>query len=377
MSALDPLGPGQTGNIEVTAEKGGILFVGGEEKRSQRTWGYGYNFVQIGHGEQGVQGPKQGKITVLAGQGVGAVDGDIIFRSGRMRLSHAQIGHGGENVTRAITGDGLSNIIVTAKGDLEFTSRTSAPSNVVLSSDFVDIYQVETGSGVAANAEWAERVVGTLASGTQVPQTNSVNSNRWDTNNKHVMIGHGGNNVNFTGTLSFNNTIEVTSQDGSVRFTAGDNDRDFAMIGMGGYRSGGTPSIFGANVTVTAKDNVILDASNPGANMVERTTMMGIPAHDGLGQLIGLGQMNDVGRGFAHFAMIGNGGYDMDGDQSGTITVTAGRDVLAIAPKASLVTAVSGYTGGKIEGPSNNPASSVQNFLIGNAHSMTALQEPP
>jgi hypothetical protein len=373
--ALETFSTGFNGNIDVEADKGGVLFVGGEEKRAERTWGYGYNFVQVGHGGINVQGTEQGNITLQAGQGVGAVDGDVIFRSGRMRQSYAQVGHGGQGVTRAITGNGLSDIIVTAKGDLEFTSRASGPSNVVLSGDFTDIYQVETGSAVAGNAEWAERVVGTLASGTEIPQTNSIQSNRFDTNEKYVMLGHGGNNVNYTGDFSLNNTITVTSQDGSVRFTAGDNDRDFAMIGMGGYRSGGAPNIFGADITVTADADVILDASNPGGNMVERTTMMGIPVRNGLGQIIGLGQMNDYGRGFAHFAMIGNGGYDMDGDQSGTITINAGGDVLAIAPKLSPVATVTGYTGGTIEGPSNFPASGVQNYWIGNAHALTALQE--
>lgn len=375
LSALDALSTGHTGDISVISDLGDLLFVGGEEKRSQRPWGFGRNFVQIGHGGQSAQGLKQGAITVSAGQGGGALSGDIIFRTGRMTLSHAQIGHGGESVTRAITGDGLSDINVTAKGNVEFTSRASAPSNAMLSQDYVDIYQAETGSSAAGNAEWAERVVGTLASGTQIPQTNSVQVNRWDTNQKHAMIGHGGNNVNQNGVLSLNNAINVTAQEGSVRFTAGDNDRDFALIGMGGYRSGGTVSITGADIDVDAADDIILDASNPGGNMVERTTMLAIPIRNGSGQIIGLGQMNDVGRGFAHFAMIGNGGYDMDGDHSGTITVDAGRDLLAMGPKGGTITGVTGYRGGVIEGPSNNPASGIQNYWIGNAHAMTALQE--
>ncbi len=71
-----------------------------------------------------------------------------------MRQSWAQIGHGGQEVTRAITGDGLSDISVTARDNIEMTSRISAPSNVTLSADYVDFAMGENGSGTSGFLNW-------------------------------------------------------------------------------------------------------------------------------------------------------------------------------------------------------------------------------
>jgi filamentous hemagglutinin family protein len=373
--ALETFSTGFNGNIAVEADKGGVMFVGGEEKRADRTWGFGYNFAQVGHGGINVQGTKQGSIEVLAGQGVGATDGDIIFRSGRMRQSYTQIGHGGQEFTRSITGDGLSDIIVRAKGDVELTSRLSGPSDVVLSNDYVDWAMGEKGSGSAGNAELLERVVGTLASGTQIPQS-GVQGHNWDTNIKYAMIGHGGSSVNLNGVLSLNNTIEVEAQEGSVRITAGGGDRDFTQIGHGGYRTAGTnASVTGGDITVDAAGDIIVDASNPGTNMVERSSMIGIVTRDALGNFLYAGQNQILGRGFGSYGMIGNGGYEMDGDHSGTITLTAGGDIHAIGPKTLPGIPVVGYTGGFVEGPSTFPASGTQNYWIGNRHTLDTLVE--
>lgn len=372
--ALETFSTGFTGDIKVEADKGGIIFVGGEEKRADRPWGFGYNFVQVGHGGVNVQGTKEGSISVLAGQGAGALDGDIIFRTGRMRQSYAQIGHGGQEFTRVITGDATSDIVVTARGDVEFTSRVSAPSDVRLSLDYVDWGMGETGSGSAGNSEWAERVVGTLASGTEIPQS-ALQSQNWDTNIKYAMIGHGGSSVNLTGTLSLNNEIDVIAQNGNVRFTAGGGDRDFAQVGHGGYRTGGVPNIFGANINLTGAGDVIFDASSTGTVMMERGALTGVVNRDSGGNFLSTGQDVAIGRGFAAYAMIGNGGYDFDGDFTGDVNVTAGGSFHMIGPKAAPIQSVTGYVAGFVEGPSNNPASGVQNYWIGNRHTLNSMQE--
>jgi len=375
IAALDALSTGHRGDISVVADKGGIMFVGGEEKRSQRSWGYGFNFAQIGHGGANVQGPKQGRIDVIAGQGAGAVGGDIIFRTGRMRQSYAQIGHGGQEFTRVVTGDGLSDIVVRAAGNMEMTTRLSGPSDVTLSRDYVDWAMGETGSTTAGDSELLERVTGTLAAGTQIPQS-AVQSHNWDTNIKFSMIGHGGSSVNLNGILSLNNTIDVEAQGGSVRLTAGGGDRDFTQIGHGGYRTGGAnASITGGDITVTAADDIIIDASNPGMNMVERSSMIGIVTRDADGNYLHSGQNQILGRGFGSYGMIGNGGYDMDGDHSGAITLTAGRHIHAIASSTLPGIQVSSYTAGYVEGPSAFPASGIQNRWAGTRHTYDTLVE--
>ncbi|MEZ5434502.1 MAG: hypothetical protein R3F31_25715 [Verrucomicrobiales bacterium] len=108
--------------------------------------------------------------------------------------------------------------------------------------------------------------------------------------------------------------------------------------------------------------------------MDERTTMLAIVNRDAGGNYLSLGQVNPVGRGFASFGMIGNGGYDFDGDHSGDITVKAHDNLYMIGPKSEVV-GVESYVGGKIEGPSNFPASGTQNYWIGSVHTLTALQE--
>jgi len=373
--ALEAFSTGFNGDISVEADKGGVIFVGGEEKRADRTWGYGYNFAQVGHGGINVQGRKEGRIEVLAGQGAGAMDGDIIFRSGRMRQSYTQIGHGGQEFTREVTGDGLSDIIVRAKGDVEVTSRLSGPSDVFLSSDYVDWAMGETGSSSAGNSELLERVVGTLGAGTQIPQS-GVQGHAWDTNIKYAMIGHGGSSVNLNGVLSLNNTIGVEAQEGSVRLTAGGGDRDFTQIGHGGYRTAGAnASVTGGDITVDAAGDIIIDASNPGTNMVERSSMIGIVTRDGSGNFLYAGQNQILGRGFGSYGMIGNGGYEMDGDHSGTITLNAGGNIHAIGPKTLPGIQVTGYTAGTVEGPGAFPASGIQNYWIGSPHTYDTLVE--
>lgn len=373
--ALETASTGQVGDITVTADQGGILFIGGEEKRADRPWGFGYNFVQIGHGGLNVQSPTQGAITVSAGQGAGATDGDIIFRSGRMRQSFAQIGHGGQTVTRGVTGDGVSDITVLAKDNIEMTSRISSPSDVTLSADYVDYTMGENGSTSTTNAELAERVVGTLASGTQIPQSN-VQSLNWDTNIKFAQIGHGGSSVSMNGVLSLNNEINVNAQEGGIHLTTAGGDRDWVQIGHGGYRTGGTPNILGANVNVTAANDITVDASSSGTIMMERTSMFGVVFRDGPGvgdAFQSMGQTVEIGRGFAAFGMIGNGGYDFDGDHSGNITVNAGGDFTMVGPKASQIFSVSGYTSGYVEGPGNNPTDGPVNYWIGSPSLVTNI----
>src|SRR5690606_30927092 len=80
------------GNIRVEVDQGSFVATGGDSFRSASSWGFGYNFVRVGHGGDTARGDKGGTISILAGQGAGAVAGDILFTAGRMNRSHAHIG---------------------------------------------------------------------------------------------------------------------------------------------------------------------------------------------------------------------------------------------------------------------------------------------
>lgn len=390
---------GTRGDISVVADQGGILAVGGEERRSSQDDGFGFNFVQIGHGGSNVSNFRddngnttttatlqwdfnagfEGNIDVMAGQGAGAPAGagDILFRSGRMRQSWAMIGHGGSDSRANIAGDGTSNIGVTASGTIEFTSRESGPTEFWLSRDYVDARVVDlNASGVGELMNFA----GTAGTATRIPQTGTVRAYAYDTQVKFAKVGHGGNNFsesnNVLNLYSLNNSVTVTAQGGGVAFTAGDRDVDFIQIGHGGYDGTGNStlneaSVAGGGILVTAAGDIVFDASNAGLVAQQRTTNLGVPVFDGSGNVIGLGGVTDRAFGFGTFAMIGHGGREIDGDFSGDIDVTAtnGGNLHMIGAAGATVTRVDGFTGRFLEGPSSETG------MFGAAHAQTDLVE--
>ncbi len=382
------LSVGQRGNVSVVANQGGILAVGGEERRSDFDDGFGFNFVQVGHGGSNVSAFRtndaatalwdnnpgfEGNLTVSAGQGGGATAGDVIFRSGRMRSSWAMVGHGGSDSRTLVTGTGTSNIGVTARGLIEFNSRRSAPTEFWLSRDYVDARLIDlNASGFGQLTTFA----GTPATGTRIPQIGAVQAFTLDTGIKFAKIGHGGNNFVETDIAttqySVNNTIDVAAQGGGIAFTAGDRDLDFIQIGHGGYDpSSHDGSIVGGNINVSAAGDVIFDATRQGLLIDQRTTNLGIPIFNANGDVVGLEGLNKRAFGFAAFAQIGNGGREIDGDHSGTITLTAtnGGNFHMLAPSGVGAQTVTGFVGHTLQGPSN------ETNMFGATHSRTALAE--
>lgn len=380
---------GRRGNVSVIADQGGIFAVGGEEKRMDFE-DQGFNFVQIGHGGENVSvfrddiagnGTLQwdnnpgleGSLFVSAGQGAGAAEGDIIFRSGRMRSSWAMVGHGGSNTRALLYGDGTSDIDVTAKGLIEFTSRRSGPTDFWLSSDYVDARVVDiNGSGFGELTNFG----GTTATANRIPQLGTVRAYAYDTQIKFAKIGHGGNNFVETDVAttvySLNNTIDVTAQGGGISFTAGDRDLDFIQIGHGGYDpSSHDGSVVGGDISVSAAGDVVFDASRAGQTADLRTTNLGTPIYNSTGNVIGLNGLVERDYGFAAFAQIGNGGREIDGDHSGAITLTAtnGGDFHMIAPVSTGTRTVTGFVGHTLEGPSS------ELNMFGAVHANTALEE--
>ncbi len=380
---------GRRGDISVVAAQGGILAVGGEEKRMDFE-DQGFNFVQIGHGGENVSVFRddnagdntlqwdnnpgfEGNITLSAGQGLGAGSGDIIFRSGRMRSSWAMVGHGGSNSRALIAGSGTSNIGLTARGLVEFRSRLSGPTDFWLSRDYVDTRVIDinaTGQGELST------FAGTLATSGRIPQWINPRAYVWDTQIKFAKIGHGGNNFVETDIAttqySVNNTIGVAAQGGGVTFTAGDRDLDFIQIGHGGYDpSSHDGSILGGNITVSAAGDVVFDATRIGQVSDVRTTNLGAPIFNLNGDVVGLNGLNKRAYGFSAFAQIGNGGREIDGDHSGSITLTTtnGGSFHMLAPSGGGVQTVSGFVGHTLEGPSSEVN------MFGTPHARTALAE--
>ncbi|MGB3120502.1 MAG: hypothetical protein WBE58_16895, partial [Verrucomicrobiales bacterium] len=251
------------------------------------------------------------------------------------------------------------------------TSRLSGPTDFWLSSDYIDARVIDiNNSGQAELTSFA----GTVGTATRIPQEGTVRAYVYDTNFRFAKIGHGGynfvevnDNVNV---YSLNNTIEVTAQTGDITFTAGDRDRDFIQIGHGGDEpSSHDGSIKGGDITVWAAGDIIFDASRPGVQALQRTTNLGPVERDGLGNVIGLGGVTERGYGFGRFAMIGNGGRDLDGDNTGNINITAGGNIHMIAPNDVQVNTVSNYKGNVLEGPSS------ETNMFGAAHTVTDLME--
>ncbi len=307
---------GFTGNILVEADQGSILFTGGEEKRSQRDWGFGYNHAMIGNGGYNVDGDYEGSITVLAGQGAGAPEGSIIFNSGRMQHGFAQIGHGGSNSNGDVPVAGASPIAVTALDGIAFTSRLSGPSDAYhLAGDYQNWYDNE-----------AARIAGGHPDA-------RIRSRIWDTSVKYVQIGHGGSNG---ANAVADNSIDVTAQGGDITFTTGDNYRDFAHIGHGGWENGSDANL-GGDITVTAGGSIVFDARNGGAPEAQRSYVGYETVFAGQGQQT--------------FAMIGHGGYDWDGDHTGDIAVHAGGNLHFIGPSTGTeLQEVMDFTGNALDG---------------------------
>lgn len=316
---------GYNGNIRVVAEQGDIIATGGDSFRADRGWGYGYNFVQVGHGGDVVRGAKGGTITVLAGQGAGATDGDIKFTAGHMVREHAQIGHGGADSDGDILGaDNTAEIIVKAYGGISFISPESGDKDALgLSTDYA-YYWFNNGSP------------------TGTPQT--AQAGYYQTEDRFVMLGHGG----YASTTEMPNRQDITVVSGTgdmgnadgdvttggITFIAGDMERDFAQLGHGGHSSGANNANgFTGDITVTANGGAItFDASIVGAQAVRRATDRSLDGITNGVTTVGWGG------GYEAYAQLGHGGYASRGKNEGNIVVNAwGGLRFEAAPAASKI----------------------------------------
>ncbi|MCB1203759.1 MAG: filamentous hemagglutinin N-terminal domain-containing protein, partial [Verrucomicrobiae bacterium] len=316
---------GYNGNIQVTADKGSIIATGGDNFRADRVWGYGLNFVQIGHGGDTVRGNKGGTISVSAGQGLGALSGDIRFQAGRMFRDHAMLGHGGYDSDGSILGaDNTAEINVIARGGISFISPPSGDKDALaLSTDYA-YWWYSNGS----------------ASGT--PQTGQPGY--WQTEDRFVQLGHGG----YASTTVMPNRQDITvtsgtgdvgnadgnAATGGITFVSGDMERDYSQLGHGGHSTGANNADgFTGDITVNALGGGIrFDGSILGAQAVRRATDRSLNGIATSVTTVG------YGGGYEAYSQLGHGGYGARGVNIGEIVVNAwgGVDFLA-APAAPVV----------------------------------------
>jgi len=309
---------GYHGDIRVEADKGDVIVAGGDSFRADRSWGWGFNFARVGHGGDVVRGDKGGTITVLAGQGAGAVGGAIHFTAGRMNRSHAHLGHGGYDSAGDILGpENSAEIIVTARGDISFVSPEAGESDALgLSADYAAWWYGSTGSAAS-----------------------------WSTDNRFVMLGHGGrssvtvmpNRQDITVTSG---TGDVGNADGDpttggILFVAGNDNRDFAHLGHGGYASSANNEYgFTGDININALGGgIVFDASMIGKQAVVRTTSRSI---DGIGNVVAVAEAR--GAGVEAYAQIGHGGYASRGIHTGDININAWGGIEFLGAQASGLT---------------------------------------
>ncbi|MDF1825592.1 MAG: filamentous hemagglutinin N-terminal domain-containing protein [Verrucomicrobiales bacterium] len=310
--ALSSGAEGYQGDIDVQAPLGDIVFQGAADKYSSNDFGYGRNHLQIGHGGTDVDGVKGGLITVLAGQGTGATDGDILFSAGKHYESFAQIGHGGYAASGGV--DSLANeadIRVNAYGEISFVSGASGTTDAMLVSQ-----------------AYANDYFNRITAGT------SFRLGYYQAQDRYVMIGHGGRDAD--GVIPNEQDIEVISgtgdadnadgdtTTGGITFVSGDQDRDFAQIGHGGYANGANDADgFSGDINIDARGgSVIFDGSIVGATDYELRTDA---SYDGVNT--GIRTVSALEGGARAYIQIGHGGYVTRGDHSGEITIISNGSV--------------------------------------------------
>ncbi|MCG8599393.1 MAG: filamentous hemagglutinin N-terminal domain-containing protein, partial [Verrucomicrobiales bacterium] len=332
-STQNPGATGYGGNIDVQAPEGDILFAGGGDQRVNRDWGYGGNFAKIGHGGRDVDGAKRGIISVLAGQGAGATDGDILFTAGKHYESFAHIGHGGYSSSGNYnSAANEADITVTAHGDIRFESGEAGETNAL-----------ENSEGYA-NWWFNDRV------------NNTNRRGYWAANDRFVMIGHGG--YESDGVMANTQHITVTAgtgdigaqlggadgnvDTGGITFIGGNHDRDFAMIGHGGYGNGANDANgFNGNVTVTAHGGgVVFDGTLQGGQRFTQQTR----SFDGTASTTRIMQAYDST--FGAFLQIGHGGYAARGRHSGAIDIFSNGNVDVMSTTDDPLTPISFSTAG-------------------------------
>ncbi len=283
------------GNIEVYARNGDITVNGGAfgardvDTNNNIRQGDG-RFAIIGHGGWNGDMNAFGDITVEASTG------SITLKSGVGRGDFTQIGHGGfsfdggaNNVLKSYSGD----ITVDAAGDIALFGGVGASV-----ADFATVLD---------------------NNGLQVFPVNFSPANYANDLASHSQIGHGGGQmgasngrgIEMTGDIRINTNLAGNN----IMVIGGDGDLAHALIGHGGNRLESTPSLSG-DIIVNAANSILLQGG-------ERFMNTGIVA----GGAMAYNSTNFAQIGLAIGADAGN----RVGNTTGNVTVTAGNDIFLLA----------------------------------------------
>lgn len=194
------------GAVTVTAEAGGV-------ELQASTPGY-FSHAQIGHGGRDITGAKDGDVTVSVGEGDIRVSGGGSFTSSR--YTHAQIGHGGYG--NGVVGDSSGNIAVTASaGEIILTGGDSYGGYIMIGHGGFGAGATPSGNRHGDIAVTAEGDI-LLAGGTD--------------SYTFVQIGHGGRDHDGDHGLA-GESIRVIAETGNLELRGGGGTDSIALIGHG------------------------------------------------------------------------------------------------------------------------------------------------
>jgi filamentous hemagglutinin family protein len=325
-----------------------------------------YNYVQIGHGgrDAGDNGYNHtGDIEVKAGLGSGAgITGNIIGSGGTNIAGFVHIGHGGHGGATA-TGSFSGSILVESgsAGRIDMTAGLGRRA-------FAQIghggYDVDAGTTVPGSSGFHSGSI-TVRAGTGVSFAAGIGATGFNTDGaSYAQIGHGGTASESRSTAQGHNgsiivLAGVGGVSGDITFKAGDIDDNYAQLGHGGRLSHSGTGADGHNgsIQVGAIGDILFMG---GTGQLFRTTsdgrMYAQLGHGGsdtavnnnvsLTDYLGRGHFGDIlvetrggisfmggslangssgqGLGKFHYAQLGHGGYESQGEHRGNITVRAG-----------------------------------------------------
>ncbi|MCB1236342.1 MAG: hypothetical protein KDM91_14845, partial [Verrucomicrobiae bacterium] len=342
-----------TGDIDVQATDG-IVFTGGQTGTTTGNLSPSA-YAQIGHGGRSTESDNTGDINVNAGVGA------VIFNAGNSNQSYAQIGHGGYEGDGAHSGD----ITVNAGADgsnrgVDFRAGSRPDTFAMIGHGGTNARSFARDPGnpsvpltMGNSGDIRVTSIGdiTFVAGTG----NFVNSD--EDSRQYVQLGHGGYDadVAFGGLDVYNSgighhgDITVTTTGGRVFFGAGDVSRadnpspglgegrfHYALLGNGGYEARGEHY---GNIDVDAFGDIVFLGGSSEDNDADRYDFAQL-GHGGAvsrGNLGRAGETIDVmaggdivftsGNSASSYTQLGNGGRSTQGDHNGDIWVAAGGDI--------------------------------------------------